>query len=285
MTIDITSPGVPNGRRYKAVLFDMGGVLLQYRDPTSYERLVKRAKENKSVALDLRDFDEGTKSAEEILYLIDDILPNLPRENLENCRVEDCANLDIPMHKFITKLRNAGIKVGLVTNNGFWGKMRNRTVVLSDLSMFDVVLESCRLGLRKPDPQIYEMAAKRLALSPHECIFVDDTEGHCKAAKTTGMEAVHVAGCKTPPAIEKLEELLGFTEPKLNGTLAADHTNKNGYNRHVTYITTEPRYGSQISTYVAGCKTLEEQLEELLGFTERIRPTKKDITGITYNPI
>ncbi|KAI1712101.1 hypothetical protein Ddc_12597 [Ditylenchus destructor] len=49
-----------------------------------------------------------------------------------------------------------------------------------------------------------------------------------------------VAGCKTPPAIEKLEELLGFTDPKPNGTLAADHTNKNGYNRHVTYITTEP---------------------------------------------
>ncbi|KAI1696973.1 haloacid dehalogenase-like hydrolase domain-containing protein [Ditylenchus destructor] len=250
MTIEVIPCGVSNERRFKAVLFDMGGVLLQYKDPTSYGRLMKRAKEDKALAKDCHDFDVGTKSVEEIWDIVNDVFPGLPRQNLENCRVEDYAYLDLHMQQLIQKLRNAGIKVGLVTNNGFWSKLKNRTLVLSDLSKFDVVLESCRLGIKKPDPQIFELAAKRLGLSPNECIFVDDTEGHCNAARTTGMAAVHVDGCRALPAVEKIEELLGFNVPKLNGFVPSSRVNINGYNKNVTHLNLEPRYGAKISTYV-----------------------------------
>ena len=56
---------------------------------------------------------------------------------------------------------------------------------------FDDVISSADVGLAKPDPAIYRLAADRLALSIEECLFIDDTERNVVAARETGMAAIH----------------------------------------------------------------------------------------------
>jgi putative hydrolase of the HAD superfamily len=57
--------------------------------------------------------------------------------------------------------------------------------------LFDDIVCSADVGLAKPDPKIYALAAERLGLSPDECVFVDDLERNVDAAREAGMHAVH----------------------------------------------------------------------------------------------
>jgi putative hydrolase of the HAD superfamily len=57
--------------------------------------------------------------------------------------------------------------------------------------LFDVVICSAEVGLAKPDPAIYRLAADRLGLTPGACVFVDDAEPNVAAAETVGMRAIH----------------------------------------------------------------------------------------------
>ncbi len=58
------------------------------------------------------------------------------------------------------------------------------------LPLFDVVVNSARVGLRKPDPQIYRLTADRMGLLPEECVFVDDKERNTAVAEMLGMKAI-----------------------------------------------------------------------------------------------
>jgi putative hydrolase of the HAD superfamily len=59
----------------------------------------------------------------------------------------------------IEKLKENGIKVGLLTNNGYWTPLKQRSTILEGCyELFDAVIESCRVGLRKPDPEIYKVS-------------------------------------------------------------------------------------------------------------------------------
>ncbi len=81
------------------------------------------------------------------------------------------------------------IKTGLLTNNvkefsGFWKSM----VPVEEL--FDEVVDSSEVGVRKPDPRAYELALQRLGSTPEETFFVDDFEANVKAAEELGMAAI-----------------------------------------------------------------------------------------------
>ena len=56
--------------------------------------------------------------------------------------------------------------------------------------LFDVILDSSAVGLRKPDPAIYRLTCERLGLDLAECLFVDDLECNVAAARALGMEAL-----------------------------------------------------------------------------------------------
>jgi len=83
--------------------------------------------------------------------------------------------------------RRAGARTGLLSNS--WGAA---TAYDSDLleELFDAWVISSEVGLRKPDPAIYELAAERLGLSPERCVFVDDLPGNLKPARALGMATV-----------------------------------------------------------------------------------------------
>ena len=55
---------------------------------------------------------------------------------------------------------------------------------------FKVVVASEEVGIAKPDPRIYELAANRLGVMPAECIMIDDREDYCSGAKVAGMQAI-----------------------------------------------------------------------------------------------
>ena len=59
---------------------------------------------------------------------------------------------------------------------------------------FDAVVNTARVGVAKPDPRVFELAAGRVGADPKRCLFVDDTAGHVAAAEATGMTGLHYDG-------------------------------------------------------------------------------------------
>ncbi len=56
--------------------------------------------------------------------------------------------------------------------------------------LFDAVVCSAEVGMAKPDPAIYRLAAERLGLPPEACVFVDDSEANVRAAEQVGMRGI-----------------------------------------------------------------------------------------------
>jgi putative hydrolase of the HAD superfamily len=75
--------------------------------------------------------------------------------------------------------------------------LSNATVYLDALlaehgltAIFDVIVNSARVGLRKPDPEIFNLTVERMGLLPTECLFVDDKDRNTRAAQALGMKAI-----------------------------------------------------------------------------------------------
>jgi epoxide hydrolase-like predicted phosphatase len=99
--------------------------------------------------------------------------------------------------------RDAGIRTGLISNS--WGVERYPQELMDDL--FDGVVISGLVGIRKPAPEIYAMGAEAVGLPPEACVFVDDLGFNLKPAKELGMATVlHTDAAQT---IVQLEDLLG----------------------------------------------------------------------------
>lgn len=112
---------------------------------------------------------------------------------------------DRPMLAGVRAARRAGVRTGLLSNS--WGAGRYDRSEYDEL--FDAVVISGEVGIRKPDPAIYEVAAQRLGLPPAAIVFVDDLPGNLKPARALGMATVHHRSAET--TLPELEDLLGVT--------------------------------------------------------------------------
>jgi len=101
--------------------------------------------------------------------------------------------------------RRAGVRTGMLSNS--WGDDRYDRAQLDEL--FDAWVISGEVGLRKPDPAIYELAAERLGLPPEACVFVDDLPGNLKPALALGMATVVHRG-DAAATLAEVGELLGL---------------------------------------------------------------------------
>jgi len=111
---------------------------------------------------------------------------------------------DEAMVEAVAAARRAGIRTGLVSNSWGAGTKYDRSRFGE---LFDGVVISSDEGLRKPDPAIYALGARRIDREPEACVFVDDLPGNLKPARAMGMATVrHVNAGET---IAELEELLG----------------------------------------------------------------------------
>jgi epoxide hydrolase-like predicted phosphatase len=101
--------------------------------------------------------------------------------------------------------RRSGARTALLSNS--WGDgLAYDEALLAEL--FDTWVLSSEIGLRKPDPAIYELAAERLGLAPAACVFVDDLPGNLKPARALGMATVLHRG-DAAATLAEIERLLG----------------------------------------------------------------------------
>jgi epoxide hydrolase-like predicted phosphatase len=113
------------------------------------------------------------------------------------------STLDESMLELFRKLHADGVPTGLLSNS--WGGSYPHELFPD---MFDAVVISAEVGMRKPEPRIFLHAAELLGLTPAECVFIDDIEANITAAEQLGFTGVlHSAADDTA---ERVAELLGF---------------------------------------------------------------------------
>ena len=103
-------------------------------------------------------------------------------------------------------IKASGVRTALVTNNiAEFGDGWRAMLPVDDL--FDVVIDSCQVGLRKPNPAMFRAALDALDVAPAQSVFLDDYLGNVTAAVELGMHAIHV-GADRLAAFDELERLL-----------------------------------------------------------------------------
>jgi putative hydrolase of the HAD superfamily len=106
---------------------------------------------------------------------------------------------------YMRSLRDRGLRLAILTNNvREWEPLWRSKLPVDEI--FDVVVDSAFVGMRKPDREIFELTLDRLGLSAGECVFVDDTEINCQAARELGMAAVRFRSSRQ--AIAEVEAAL-----------------------------------------------------------------------------
>ena len=104
-------------------------------------------------------------------------------------------------------------KTGCITNNlpaNAIGSASGRTLYIAEVMvMFDHVIESAKIGLRKPDPKIYRMMVDTLGVDPAACIYLDDLGVNLKPARAMGMTTIKVQNAKQ--AVAELEAATGLS--------------------------------------------------------------------------
>jgi putative hydrolase of the HAD superfamily len=110
---------------------------------------------------------------------------------------------DEPMLEAVLRARQAGIRTGLISNS--WGTRRYDRPRLAQL--FDSVVISGEVGVRKPAPAIYAMGVEQIGLRAGACVFVDDLRSNLEPAAELGMATVHHGSAER--TVTELERLLG----------------------------------------------------------------------------
>jgi putative hydrolase of the HAD superfamily len=107
----------------------------------------------------------------------------------------------------------ARFKTGCITNNlpaNSVGSARGRSLYIAEvMALFDHVIESAKVGLRKPDPRIYRMMLEALDVGPKHCVYLDDLGVNLKPAREMGMTTVKVVSASQ--AITELEAATGLS--------------------------------------------------------------------------
>jgi len=104
-------------------------------------------------------------------------------------------------------------KTGCITNNlpaNAIGSASGRTLYIAEVMvLFDQVIESAKIGLRKPDPKIYRMMVDALGVDPAACIYLDDLGVNLKPAREMGMTTIKVQN--STQALAELEAATGLS--------------------------------------------------------------------------
>jgi putative hydrolase of the HAD superfamily len=119
-----------------------------------------------------------------------------------------------PRPEMIEALRRvkARLRTGCITNNlpaNAIGSKAGRALYVAEvMALFDHVIESAKIGLRKPDPRIYRMMVEALGVEPTRCVYLDDLGVNLKPAREMGMTTIKVSD--TAQAIAELEAATGL---------------------------------------------------------------------------
>jgi epoxide hydrolase-like predicted phosphatase len=198
---------------HTALLVDFGGVLTTSvwdsfadfcRDKGLDDDKVKRLfREDPEALATLRGLETGAIEEEEFERRFADLLGLDEGTDL----IESMFRGMLPCEPMVNAVRAAGrrgVKTGLVSNS--WSTSHYDRDMLEEL--FDTAVISAEVGLHKPQPEIYRLAAERIVEPPEKCVFVDDLRENCEGAEAVGMTAI----LHRDPAesIERIEQLFGI---------------------------------------------------------------------------
>ncbi len=172
----------------KAIIFDCFGVLLGNAYKT---HLMEVEQEDPEKAKEIRAInhasDMGILSRDETGRLISELFDMEPEEfRAEQDQVE------VPnegLLNYIAELKRH-YKVGMLSNISSRDRLSARFKPGQLDSHFDTIVASGDEGYVKPEPEIYEIAATRLGVSPNECVMIDDIAEFCEGARAVGMQAI-----------------------------------------------------------------------------------------------
>ena len=202
-------------QKIKAVIWDMGGVILRTVGKTTREQLAKKYK----VTLDtLYDLVFNSITAEKAtLGIIEekdhwDTIANtlgVPKEGIDEFRAQFWEGdlIDTRLIGFIENLKEVA-KTGLLSNA--WSGARDYLCKRINCGqVFQYSIFSCEVGLKKPDANIYEMILNLMTVEAHEAIFVDDFIENIE-----GADAVGIHGIQFVSTDQAIADVLTFLEAK-----------------------------------------------------------------------
>lgn len=202
--------------RHTALLVDFGGVMTTSvwdsfadfcREKGLEEGTVKRLfREDPGALADLRGLETGELEEAEFEQRFADRLGLDDATDL----IESMFRGMLPCEPVVAAVRavgHRGFKTGLISNS--WSTSHYDRSLLDEL--FDAVVISADVGLHKPQPEIYRLAAERIAEPAESCVFVDDLRENCDGAETVGMTTIlHRDAADT---VKRIEELFEITVP------------------------------------------------------------------------
>ena len=205
----------------RAVICDFGGVLTtpliesfvhyQKQSGVSFEevftamhRLAEKTGENP-----LYELEKGLLSEAEFRRSIEEEMGGgVDLSSLSDLYFEHLQP-NAPMIDFVRGLRvERGLRSALLTNNVREWEPKWRAMLPEIDEVFEIVVDSAFVGMRKPDPAIYELTVERLGegVRASDCIFIDDIDVNIEAAESLGMTGVHFRS--TEQAIADIEAAL-----------------------------------------------------------------------------
>jgi putative hydrolase of the HAD superfamily len=111
------------------------------------------------------------------------------------------------------KIVRTTAKTGCITNNlpaNAIGSASGRSLYVAEvMALFDHIIESAKIGMRKPDPRIYRMMIEALGVDPKACVYLDDLGVNLKPAREMGMTTIKVVSAAQ--AISELEAATGLS--------------------------------------------------------------------------
>ncbi|WP_322792975.1 HAD family hydrolase [Bellilinea sp.] len=181
----------------RAVIFDMGGVLLRTEDTAPREKLAQQLGISRQ-ALEEAVFLSPSSKLAEVGEISESehwqrVLDQFGVAEQERLAFREAFwsgdRVDHTLVNWLRSLRPA-YKTGLLSNA--WDEARTSIQArFNFLDVFDVSLFSAEVGLRKPDERFYRLILDRLQVEPQEAVFVDDFPANIEAARQLGMQAVH----------------------------------------------------------------------------------------------
>jgi epoxide hydrolase-like predicted phosphatase len=206
-----------DNQRHQALVTDFGGVLTTNIwesfsafcvDAGLDEDTVKSLfREDPESLADLRELETGRVTVEEFERRFGPRLGIARSEGLVERLFARIAP-DTQMIEVVRAIRESGVPVGLVSNS--WGGTTYDQKLFDEL--FDAVVISGEVGLHKPEPEIYRLAADQLGIPPQLCVFVDDLRENCAGAEEVGMTAI--LHRDTQETIARLRELFELPSPE-----------------------------------------------------------------------
>ncbi|KAI6219151.1 hypothetical protein M3Y99_01673600 [Aphelenchoides fujianensis] len=214
-------------RSVRAVVFDMGGVLI--RSPMEFWAVME-----KKAGLPVGSIQKTILSADVVKHFedlergvltLDDFDPIFNHfYNQQHNRAEGeplrvlggAISATNPAAKFderwipvLRALRDEGVRVFVLTNNWFRDRARLLPTHYVDQRLFDGVFESCRMGARKPEREIFAKVTQELKLNPKEIAFVDDLGSNLKGARSFGWQTIKFENFNA--GVGDLERTVGFS--------------------------------------------------------------------------